>query len=139
MNNLNETTLIEETPMTSRPNSLRTLRRTRTRVLLGIAAVLSAVLVSGATRPDQGSMEVGSAAMADSVSSAATDVTPPARDARVFHQSMPLYHWHTACPLADARTRRPGKPSTPAKRSFMSRTQAEKRELLPCVYCADLD
>jgi hypothetical protein len=90
-------------------------------------------------------MEVGSAALADSTQRAkpgasfAAEVVRPAPDAKVFHQSMPLYHWHTDCPLADAKSIRPGKPSTPMQRTFMSRTQAEKHSLFPCIYCGDLD
>jgi hypothetical protein len=138
-NSVNEESPAGEVRALSRPNSMSALRRTRTKILLGVVAILSAVLVSGVTRSNQGQMEVGSAAFADAsaASMLSSEVTRPAPDIKVFHQSMPVYHWHTDCPLADAKSLRPDHNSTPVARQFMSQEQAEKRHLLPCVYCAD--
>lgn len=120
-----------------KPNSKWMLRK-RLKVLLATAGLLAAALVS-LSSSGGGQADAYAAGAADPTAPTASLIAPPPADTKVFKQAMPMYHWRKDCPLADAVSIRTGTKTAASHRVWMSRLEAEKRTLMPCTYCADLD
>jgi hypothetical protein len=89
-----------------------------------------------------------SACLLPVISSAATSAPPeiatpaaymaPGANRRVFQQSLPTYHWHHDCPLANAHSLR--NPNvTIKKHTYMTQNEALVKALTPCPFCSDLE
>ena len=141
MNNEREAITAEETAsevgtLAEPQINIATPPRKRLKALLAVAGVLSVALACNITLSDNGSLEAGTVARADANRTQGIELAP---GTQVFKQAMPMYHWQTKCPLADATSLRTGTKTAALARKSMSVEAAEKRGLHPCVYCADVD
>lgn len=89
----------------------------RLKLLIGVAALLSVAAIGSVTLTDSGA---GTMAAADTSTPQGTVSAAPAPDTKVFKQPMPIYHWHTKCPLADATSLRTNTKKAAERRNWMS-------------------
>lgn len=119
--NVGATTLISAGLLIITIWSVSLLAKREPAISISEAAPASNIMV--AARPDTGNMQL------------------PSSSTRVLGGELGLYHWNKDCPLANARSLKPGRHNQGSHRKqvYMTRLDAELRGLRPCNYCGEIE